>query len=212
MRSGKTIAAPALLLALVTGCAASHPRTAPPPVAEIPSVAPVRMAELIPLLPPEFPTVSQRPLKLDLAPETRMVAEVVETPHPAHKKPRAAAPDTAPPETPKSTNVSVPTPTPAQSAAVAAAQPSEDSPIGLLSTANETSNTGDRHAINEQIDATENGVNGIKRALSSDEQKTVAQIRVYISKARDALKADDLVAAQNLSNKAHQLLDQLTKE
>ena len=81
-----------------------------------------------------------------------------------------------------------------------------------MSTDNDTSNTGDRHAINEQIDATENGVNGIKRTLSSDEQKTVAQIRVYISKARDALKADDLVAAQNLSNKAHQLLEQLTKE
>lgn len=170
------------------------------------------MAALMSPLPPEFPAVKERPVKLDTTapPETKQQAEVVEPPHPSHRRTKPAASDSAQ-DAPKTT-VPVPTPTPAQNAAVAAAQPSEDSPIGQLSTDNDTSNTGDRHAINEQIDATENGVNGIKRTLSSDEQKTVAQIRVYISKARDALKADDLVAAQNLSNKAHQLLEQLTKE
>jgi hypothetical protein len=170
------------------------------------------MAALVSPLPPVFPPVNERPVKLNTTapPETKQEAEVVETPHPSHHRAKPAGSDAAQQETPK-TPPAAPA-TPAQNAAVAAAQPSEESPIGQLSTSNDTSNTGDRHAISEQIDATENGVNGIKRTLSSDEQKTVAQIRVYISKARDALKEDDLVAAQNLSNKAHQLLDQLTKE
>jgi hypothetical protein len=205
------IAAPALLLALVTGCAARHPGLSAPPVVEIPSQAPVRMAALVSPVPPDFPPVRERPVKLDttVPPESKQEAEIIEPPHPSHRRTKPAVSDTAP-EAPKTTTP-VPTPTPAQSAAVAAAQPSEESPIGQLSTANDTSNTGDRHAINEQIDATETGVNGIKRALSSDEQKTVAQIRIYISKARDALKADDLDAARTLSDKAHQLLEQLTK-
>ncbi len=153
MSSGKMIAAPALLLALVTGCAARHPRTSAPPVAEIPSEPPVRMAVLISPPPPKFPLVKERPVKLDTTapPETKQEAEVVEPPHPSHRRTKSAA-DSAQ-DVPKVT-VPVPTPTPAQNAAVAAAQPSEDSPIGQLSTDNDTSNTGDRHAINEQIDAT----------------------------------------------------------
>jgi hypothetical protein len=213
MSSGRTIAALALSLALVTGCATRRPRTSPAPIVEIPSLPPVQMALLVSPLPPDFPAVKERTVKLDttVPPETREEAEVVEAPHPAHHRAKPAAQDSAQTEAPKGPVAAPPT-TPAQNAAVAAAQPSEESPIGQLSTANDTSNTGDRHAISEQIDATENGINGVKRVLSSEEQKTVAQIRVYISKARDALKADDLDAAQTLSNKAHQLLDQLNKE
>ncbi|MFZ0630783.1 MAG: hypothetical protein WA399_00370 [Acidobacteriaceae bacterium] len=211
MSSGRTTAALALSLALLTGCAERHPRTTAPPVAEIVSVPPVQMAALVSPLPPDFPPVTERPVKLDLPAEAKEETEVVEAPHPAHRHAKPTAQDTAPQETPKTPAAPAAT-TPAQSAAVAAAQPSEDSPIGQLSTPNDTSNTGDRHAISEQIDATENGVNGIKRALSSDEQKIVAQIRIYVSKARDALKADDLDAARTLSNKAHQLLDQLNKD
>jgi len=209
MSSGRTLAAPALLLVLVTGCAARHPRPAPAPVAQIPSLPPVRMAALISPMPPNLPEITQHTVKLDLAPEAKEEAEVVETPHPTRRRPKATAPEIAPQEAPRTP---APATTPAQSAAVAAAQPSEDSPIGQLSTPNDTSNTGDRHAINEQIDTTENGVNAIKRTLSADEQKTVAQIRAYLSKARDALKADDLDAARIQSNKAHQLLDQLNKQ
>jgi hypothetical protein len=212
MSSGRLIAALALLPVLATGCAAHHPRVAPAPVAEIaPSLPPVQMAALVSPMPPDFPEIRERPVKLDtMTPPEAREEEVVEAPHPSHRRARPAAQDTAQ-EAPK-TQPTLPATTPAQNAAVAAAQPSEDSPIGQLSTPNDTSNTGDRHAINEQIDATETGVNGVKRTLSSDEQKTVAQIRIYISKARDALKADDLDAARTLSNKAHQLLDQLNKD
>ncbi len=90
-------------------------------------------------------------------------------------------------------------------------QPPEMSPIGQLSTANDNSNTADRQKISSDIDSTENGLNAIKRSFSSDEQKTVALIRTYITRARDALKADDLEGARNMSSKAHQLLQELTK-
>lgn len=212
MSSGGKIAALVLLPALLTGCATRHPRISAPPVAQIPSLPPVRMAADVSPLPPVFPPVKERSVKLDTTapPETKQEAEVAEPRHPAHRRTKPAGTDTAQ-EAPKAT-APAPPQTPAETAAVAATQPSEDSPIGQLSTSNDTSNTGDRHLINEQIDATENGVNGIKRALSSDEQKTVAQIRIYISKARDALKADDLVAARTLSDKARQLLEQVNKE
>jgi hypothetical protein len=63
-----------------------------------------------------------------------------------------------------------------------------------------------------QIDGTETGLNAIKRPLSTDEQKTATLIRTYITRARDALNADDLDGANTLSTKAHQLLLELTKQ
>jgi hypothetical protein len=83
--------------------------------------------------------------------------------------------------------------------------------LGQLSTDNANSNTADRHAIAAQIDSDESALNGIKRPLSSDEQKTAALIRTHITRARDALKVDDLDGAKTLSTKAHQLLEELTK-
>jgi tRNA C32,U32 (ribose-2'-O)-methylase TrmJ len=86
------------------------------------------------------------------------------------------------------------------------------SKIGQLSTANDSSDTADRHEMSGKIDNTENGLNAIKRPLSADEQKTVALIRSYITRARDALKADDLDGAKILRDKAQQLLEELTKQ
>jgi hypothetical protein len=85
------------------------------------------------------------------------------------------------------------------------------SPLGQLSTGNENVNTADRRAISDKIDATENGLNAIKRSFTADEQKTVTLIRTYITRARDALKADDLAGSRNMSDKARQLLEDLTK-
>ena len=85
------------------------------------------------------------------------------------------------------------------------------SKIGQLTSANDNSSTADRQQISSQIDATENGVNAIKRPLSSDEQKTVALIHTHITRARDALKADDLDGARNLETKARQMLEEFTK-
>lgn len=105
-----------------------------------------------------------------------------------------------------------PAPNPSAPTQEAVIAPSDMSPIGQLSTANDNANAGDRHDIVNQINSTENDLNAIKRPLNSDEQKTAALIRTYIQHARDALKADDLDGAHTLANKAHQLLEELQKQ
>jgi len=64
----------------------------------------------------------------------------------------------------------------------------------------------DRNAIGKQIDETENALHAIRCPLSAEEQKTVAQIRTYITRAREGLQYDDLDGGRTLSTKAHVLL------
>jgi hypothetical protein len=215
MRSGCRIAAVALL-ALLEGCGRKQNVAPPPQAAQAPSLPPSQMAQLIPAMPPPLPPAATRTLKLDttVPPETAAVAPArpkravkhhakpapQETAQQDAKPPADAPPAAEPPATPPATSD------------VASAQPSEMSPIGQLSTTNENANTADRSSISDQIEKTEMGLNGIKRSLSADEQKTAAQIRSFITKARDALKADDLDGARTLSTKARLLLDELTKE
>ncbi|HEY1500686.1 MAG TPA: hypothetical protein VGF88_13990 [Acidobacteriaceae bacterium] len=208
MRSGNTVPALALSLALLTGCGPKHPRASIADTAEVPSLPPARMVALLSPVPPPMP-LTRRPVKLDTTapPEIKTHVAAAE-PHPPPRHHSKPAQDTSPAETAKSP---APQLTPAQTTQEATAQPPEMTPIGQLSTANDNSNTADRHVISTQIDATETGVNAVKRPLSIDEQKTVALIRSYITRARDALNADDLAGANNLSTKAHQLLLELTK-
>jgi hypothetical protein len=146
-------------------------------------------------------------VKLDATTPTETKTETAKSePHHSTKHhPKPAVPQDAPQETPKATAQNGTT-TQAPNA-----QPNEMSPIGQLSTANDNENTADRRNISDQIDATENGLNAIKRSFTVDEQKTVALIRTYITRARDALKADDLDGSRTLSTKAKQLLEELTK-
>lgn len=211
MRSGKTITALAVSLALLTGCGPKQPKVSVSQ-AQAPSLPPAQMVALISPIPPLIPPTKRPVLKLDTTapPDTHTETASTDTHRPPkhqHNKP------VAPQETPsqEGTRVASAPATPAPQ--VPAAQPPEMSPIGQLSTTSDnTNNTADRHAISEQIDATENGLNGIKRSLSSDEQKTASQIRSYITRARDALKSDDLDGARTLSTKAHLLLIELTKQ
>jgi hypothetical protein len=170
------------------------------------------MAMLIPSVPPLLPVIWERPVKLDTTapPEPQpQVAVALPRRAPHHHPKTPATQEAAQPE-------SKPAPAASETAAqnppaVAGGQPSEMSPIGQLSTANDTSNTADRSEIIKQIDNTENTLNGIKRNLSAEEQKTVTQIRTYITRAREALKNDDLDGARTTSTKAHVLLLELTE-
>jgi len=206
MRSGKTTAALALLLALATGCGSRPLQTSAPQAAQAPSLPPAQMVALIPPVPPAMP-VTRRPVKLDTTapPETNTetASEQPLKPSKHHSKPAETAQETAKPAAQGSSP---------PAGQVASAQPSEMSKIGQLSTANDSSDTADRHEMSGKIDNTENGLNAIKRPLSADEQKTVALIRSYITRARDALKADDLDGAKILRDKAQQLLEELTKQ
>jgi hypothetical protein len=214
MSSGKTIAALAFLLALMTGCGLRPHRTPLPAAAQAPSVAPTQMALLIPPVPPLLPVVWERPIKLDttVPPEPKPQTQVPPARRPPHRHARTtAAQETAQTES-KTATPPANTETAAQNPpAAAGGQPSETSPIGQLSTANDTSNTADRSEIVKQIDDTENTLNGIKRSLSAEEQKTVIQIRTYITRAREALKNDDLDGARTTSTKAHVLILELTQ-
>jgi hypothetical protein len=161
------------------------------------------MAASLPLIPPALPTTSTPIVKLDTTspPEVRTEVAAAQPHHPPKHHPKSATEEAKSPAAP-------PPATAPPSNQVAAVQPSDKTPLGQLST---SSDPVGRQAISDQIDATENGLNTIKRPLSSDEQKTVTLIRQYITRARDALNADDLDGANNLSSKAKQLLQELTK-
>ena len=80
-----------------------------------------------------------------------------------------------------------------------------------------STNTPDNNAHNEPttgqlLDSTENNLRNIKRQLSTDEQNTQAQIKDYVTQARQAIKDGDMVRAHNLAVKAHLLCDELVKQ
>lgn len=204
MRSGIAYAALAVSLALLAGCGPKKPVALVSPPAQVPALPPAQMALALPVVPPPFPATTRRPIKLDTTTPPEVKTEVATVPphRPAKRRARPAVEE-----------ASKAAPGPSQSVAapqVTTPQPSDQTSIGQLSTPNDA-NAADRQQISGQIDATENGLNAIKRSLSADEQKTVTLIRQYITRARDALKADDLDGAGTMSSKAKQLLQELTK-
>jgi hypothetical protein len=209
MSSGKRFAALAASLALLTGCGPKQPKSVEPQLAVAPPPqAPARMVTLLSPMPPNLPATPRPLVKLDTnaPPETKVETAKSQPQHPQRHHSNHTVAESSPQEAPKSN--SGPSP---QSAQTANNQPPEMSPIGQLSTPSDTANAADRRGISDQIDSTENGLNAIKRSFTTDEQKTVTLIRTYITRARDALKADDLDGARTLSNKAKQLLGELTK-
>jgi hypothetical protein len=64
-------------------------------------------------------------------------------------------------------------------------------------------------STDQLLDSTDKNLKSITRALSADEQQTVARIRSYMDEARKAVKDGDLVRAHNLALKAHLLSDAL---
>jgi hypothetical protein len=207
MSSGRAWAAFAVSLALLTGCGPQKKPVAvvSPPAPEVPQLPPSQMAAALPLVPPAFPVITTHLVKLDTTAPPAAKPEVAATqPHRPPKR-RSSKPTADEAKGPSS---SLPSTT--QTAQVGSSQP-EPTRLGPLTTAPDPVNTADRQAVSGKIDATENGLNGIKRPLSSDEQKTATLIRQYITRARDALKADDLDGANTLSAKANQLLQELTK-
>jgi hypothetical protein len=164
------------------------------------------MAEMIPPMPPLPPYVDDRPIMLNTSVPPDAPATTAATP-PKRTRRHVKPTDSAQQEAGKT----APATTPPANAEVASSQPSENSPIGQLSTANSDTTTADRQVMTDEINATENGLNRIHRSLNSEEQKTVALARTFVTKAREALKTDDLDGAKNYSTKAKLLLEELTK-
>ena len=82
------------------------------------------------------------------------------------------------------------------------------SAIGELSSGDPSD---ERRETDESIASTERGLNGLGRTLSSQEQKTAAQIREYIKQAREALLSGDMDGAKTLAAKAKALLTELSQ-
>lgn len=203
MSSGKVRAALALSLVLLTGCGPKRPKGVVSPVAQVPDLPPAHMALALPAVPPPFPPIASRSVKLDTTAPPEVKPEVATTEPRKTPKHRAARPS------PDEAKTATAAPSPQPPIQMSPAQPSDQTPIGQLSA--DGVSPANRQDISNRIDSTENGLNSIKRSLNSDEQKTVTLIRQYITRARDALKVDDLDGANTLSTKAAQLLQELTK-
>jgi hypothetical protein len=83
-------------------------------------------------------------------------------------------------------------------------------PIGQLTAAGESTNTPRRNEILDEINATQKGLDDLKRPLSKDEQTTANQIRTFLTKAKQALNQEDLDGAHILVTKAKVLLSELS--
>jgi hypothetical protein len=145
-------------------------------------------------------------------PDVAVAAPPEENPEPAHphKTPRRKPPVAKP----AASGDTAPTAEkPASTTQAANGTPTADaSPIGQLSSSVEGADSQDRHDIEKLINNTENGLTGIKRTLSTDEQLTSTQIKTFLTKAKQALADNDLDGAQTLATKAKVLLDELTKK
>ena len=85
------------------------------------------------------------------------------------------------------------------------------SPIGQLTTGDSALGERTKHETADLIGGTQQGLNGIKRSLSTDEQVTASQIRTFLKQAQQALDSGDTDGAHTLATKAKLLLDELTK-
>jgi hypothetical protein len=85
------------------------------------------------------------------------------------------------------------------------------SPIGQLTTGDSAMGEKAKRETADLIGGTEQGLNGIKRSLSTEEKVTATQIRTYLKQAQEALDNGDMDGAHTLATKAKLLLDELTK-
>ena len=190
-----------LLLSGIAGCKHQVQSAAPPPPP--PRVyTPTQISDKVPL--PQLPQAK--------APEVKEAGPVMAQQPTPPKQKKPAHHKSKPAETPAQTAKEAAPVTPAPAQDASSGQPPDTSPIGQLSSSSDSSTSLNRHQILDLITNTENGLNGIKRPLSSDEQQTVTQIRTFLAKAKKALDEDDLDGANTLVTKAKVLLEELPKE
>lgn len=228
MNSAGKHAVIALLVISVAGCTEKKANTAPPAQAQAPALDAGKAGALYP--PPLTTSSAQPEQPAPAPPPTVAKSEPAPPPKPAptdtgkttskrKSKPSPKAPaaagsaaaatsDTTAPATPATGAAAAPT----DAAATVAGngEPAAASPIGELSTP-ATGQTQTRKETVDLITNTENGVNGIKRTLTSQEVETVNQIRTFLNKARLALSNEDIDGAFTLATKAKVLLDELNK-
>ena len=206
MKAASGAAVLVVLLMSLSGCE-TKTKTAPPPQAQAPILPPSKMVHI-----PDLPGLPPPPLRdVVVASAPPENTEPVKPHKPAHRKPSAPvqAKASTPVDAPAQTTDKPDTATQTQATNGAGA---DVSPIGQLSSTGEAASSQGRQHIERLISDTENGLNGIKRTLTSDEQLTSTQIKTFLAKARQALSDNDLDGAQTLADKAKVLLQELTKK
>ncbi len=226
MNSASKHAVIALLVILMAGCDEKKAKTAPPAQAQAPAIPAAGKAGA--MYPPPL-TESQTQTEQPTPAPPPVVAQSQPTPpaqppppstkkSTSHKsKPSAAKPGSTQPGSPDTATPaqgSAPTPStqtdPATEVA-ASGEPAAASPIGELTPGGTAGQAEKGKETNDLITNTENGLNAIKRPLSTQEQETASQIRTFLTKARTALSSADLDGAYILATKAKVLLDELNK-
>ncbi len=96
------------------------------------------------------------------------------------------------------------------SAPVAAAVSPPEPTLGQLS-AGAGADSRERAAMSEQIHVQEVRLSNLKHPLNDEDEAITKQIESFLSKARQAVAANDLDGAQTLTTKAKVLLDELSR-
>jgi hypothetical protein len=99
---------------------------------------------------------------------------------------------------------------PAPAAPVASAISPPEPTLGQLS-AGAGADSRERAAMSEQIHVQEVRLSNLKHPLSDEDEAITKQIESFLSKARQAVAANDLDGAQTLTTKAKVLLDELSR-
>jgi len=224
MNSASKHAVAALLVFPLAGCAPKNAKTAPPPQAQAPAISVGKAGAMYPPPLTESQTEAQ--------PATPAPAPVVATAQPApappptpppspkkstsHKpKPSAAKPAAGDPGSTQTagseTTATSGTPAADPTAVAANAEPAAASPIGELAPADTPEQAQKGKDTSDLISKTEDGLNSIKRPLSTQEQETANQIKAFLNKAKIALTNQDFDGAYILATKAKVLLEELNK-
>jgi hypothetical protein len=207
---GANLCASLLLLALgTTGC--SHKAASPPQQAQAPPLQ-TGKGTLPPPDTSQQQEKSETPLASPLPPAS---AQSVPLPPPTPKKVRKK-PKPAPSKSTDTTQTAGATPgangaTAQVSPQSVSASGASGSPIGQLTTGDSALGERTKHETADLIGGTQQGLNGIKRSLSTDEQVTASQIRTFLKQAQQELDSGDTDGAHTLATKAKLLLDELTK-
>jgi hypothetical protein len=199
-----------LLLAFgTTGC--SHKAASPPQQAQAPPLQTGKGT-----LPPPDTTQQQEKSETPLAsplppPSAQSVPLPPPTPKKVRKKPKPAPSKSTDTTQTAGTNPPVNGATAQATPQTVSASGGSGSPIGQLTTGDSALGERTKHETADLIGGTQQGLSGIKRSLSTDEQVTASQIRTFLKQAQQALDSGDTDGAHTLATKAKLLLDELTK-
>jgi hypothetical protein len=220
MRTVHLFSSLTLLVILCTGC--SHRNTSPPAQAQAPPLQ-TGKGTLNPPTTTQPQEKSETPLASPLPPPSAQSVPLPPPPPPKKvrkrvKQPPAKPADTAqtPTATPAGPASQTATPGPQVAAQVSppqqpAAASGTASPIGQLTTGDSAMGEKAKHETEDLINETLQGVNAIKRSLSTEEKVTAAQIHTFLKQAQQALDNGDTDGGNTLATKAKLLLDELTK-